>query len=228
MNTATPRIDRCDQENGRRRHLAIERGEVKFTADPNVVDYGEEIFPGNGSLVKFLKSGEAAVAYIREFFYPFVQSRSAEECSEALLNPPPEVVESTLRLMGRFQGGNADEDDAACVDGGASEVASSDAKKYHSFFTGRKVTKWASMLEKRIPGCSPPEERQRKNPKASRYTNLCRAAAAAPWLWFLKPDGSLRMLDIDVGKYDRALADFTHVAVLRAQTLFSLRHADLL
>ena len=87
---------------------------------------------------------------------------------------------------------------------------------------------WASMLGKRIPGRSRPEGGASENPMETRRTNICRAAASAPWLWFLKPDGPLRTLDIDVGKYERALSDSPHVVELRAKTLFSLRHADVL
>ena len=43
VNTATPRIDGRDQEHGRRLYLAIERGDLKFTAYPSVVDYGGNI-----------------------------------------------------------------------------------------------------------------------------------------------------------------------------------------
>ena len=107
-------------------------------------------------------------------------------------------------------------------------MAISDAKKYHAFSTGGKVTKWEAMWGKRILGCSRKEERKRKNQKASMCSNLCRAAAAAPWLWFLNPDGSLRMLEIEVGKYKHALADFPHLADLSAQTLFIIRRADIL
>ena len=53
MNTATPRIDGRDQENGRRRYLAIDRDELKFTADPIVADYEEKISPMAGRLSSF-------------------------------------------------------------------------------------------------------------------------------------------------------------------------------
>ena len=76
-------------------------------------------------------------------------------------------------------------------------------------------------------GMLTPRERE-GGPKASRYTNLCRAAAAAPWLWFLKPGDSMRTLDIAVGKYERPLADSPHAAGPRTQTWFSLRHDGLL
>ena len=130
--------------------------------------------------------------------------------------------------MGRFQGKNVDEDDAACVDGSTADAAASDAKKYQTYFAGGNVTKWSAMWHNRIPGRSRPEERQRGNPEASRYTNLCSADASDPWLWFLKHDGFMRSLDIGVGNYELLLDDSPHLAGIRAQTLFSLRRDDLL
>ena len=98
-NTATPRIDGRDEENARRLYITIERCEVKCTADPNVIDIGKQIFHDGGSIVKFLDSGEASVAYNREFSLPFAKSRSDGECREALLNHPSDFADATLRLM---------------------------------------------------------------------------------------------------------------------------------
>ena len=63
MNDPAPRIPGCDAENGRRRYLAIERSDIRFTADPSEVDYSRKIFPKDSQLFKFLTSGEAALIY---------------------------------------------------------------------------------------------------------------------------------------------------------------------
>ena len=227
MNTSTPRIEGCDQENGRRRYLAIERSEVFFTADPTMVDYSKKIFPEDGELIQFLCSGEAAVVYMRNFFHPFVMRRSAEECRNILLNPPEEISNATTRLMSRFQGKSVDDDAESYKDAPFSAAAVSAARSFHSYFSGPKVTKWAAMWDRRIPGLSVPEERQRKNVRPSRYTNLCRAAAAAPWLWALRDDGSLRRLNLNLELYEQNVVQNPHIAALGARGKFLLRDAEI-
>ena len=225
MNTSTPRIEGCDQENGRRRYLAIERSEVFFTADPTMVDYSKKIFPEDGELIQFLCSGEAAVVYMRNFFHPFVMRRSAEECRNILLNPPEEISNATTRLMSRFQEKSADDDAESYQDAPFSAAAVSAARSFHSYFSGPKVTKWAAMWERRIPGLSVPEGRHRKNVRPSRYTALCRAASAAPWLWALKDDGSLRRLNLNLELYEQNVVRNPHIAALGARGEFLLRDA---
>ena len=43
----------------------------------------------------------------------------------------------------------------------------------------------------------------------------------------VKSDGSLRTLDVDVGKYESAISDFLHASEPRAHTFFILKRADL-
>ena len=135
-------------------------------------------------------------------------------CRNILLNHPEEIAIATTRLMSRFQGKSAGEDTESYEGAHYSAAAVATARSYRSYLTGSKVTKRATVWGRRIPGLSSPEGRQWKNVRASRYTNLRRAAAAAPWLWAIRDDGSLRRLNLNLELYDQNVVQNPHIADL--------------
>ena len=222
MNMVPPRImgdpTNVDSLESWWRRFLICDFESSFTSSAEKVAPEDRIFQNDYTLAPFLKSGSAALTYLRYFVLPFMERHTEEDCVRILEEPPESVLQKSKdfvvwmasdQLPTREEatgsvGGEAD------VAGGAAATPRKSAgqtmvEAVHKHYAHERFIRIAELERNRgLPGAA----RSSKFGKKTRADHLREACRDYPYLLRYqasRPMGFLR-LNIDLEKFDVLMA----------------------
>ena len=192
------------------RRLRTARLHAVFTSDPAKVDVENAVFPENSELAHFLESPFARQGYIETYIVPWVLEHTVADTKAMLMNPPPEVVEDTRRVIATMANGGLELPEDFKT---ASELAECLAKAEQCVRRAHKETRTWPMPVKtyQVKSIKSIEGSYRETNKQARTRLNVLTDAVATWPHLMSftdgRGGGFHRLEIDMDKFDKLVLE---------------------
>ena len=82
-----------------------------FSSDLTETNVEGMVFREDATLAELLDSDEVRLAYTKCYLHPFIEQHTAEQCRDILLNPAPEIIDATKRVVAQMANGGVEPPD---------------------------------------------------------------------------------------------------------------------
>lgn len=189
------------------RRLRVLKLHATFTSDPTKVDIEQGIFLEDTELAEFLESPFARQAYIETYLLPWIMEHSAQDCRDAVMDPPSEIRDETRRVVATMANGgiHVPESFQTAEEHAVShDNAEKTCRLVHADQSAVSMIKTYDVKKiKCIPGCY----RQGKKGDPDRLQVFTEAVSKWPHLFILREGrgGGFERLDVNLAKMEEGI-----------------------